>query len=82
MQQNLNAITWLSERGLVAPAAFAEDFIRPESAYPASPRPEHLLVTARKTTWAGEAFHELCRKIAYDLVRLNYTPGLGHYPPA
>ena len=37
MQQNLNAITWLSECGLVAPAAFAKDFIRPESAGPARP---------------------------------------------
>ena len=82
MQQNPDALARFSERGLVAPAAFAEDFIRPESADPARPRPEHFLVTARKTTWAGEAFHELCRKIAYDLVRLNYTPRLGHYPPA
>lgn len=37
MQQNLNAITRLSERRLIAPVAFAENFIRPKSsdlAYP------------------------------------------------
>ena len=82
MQQNLNAITWLSERGLVAPAAFAEDFIRPESAGPACPRPEHLLVATRQAARTGEAFYKLGREIAYDLTRLNYAPGLSHYPPA
>lgn len=82
MQQNLNAITRLSERWLVAPAAFAENFIRPKSAGPAYPRSEHLFVAARQTAGAGEAFYKLGRKITYGLARLNYTPRLGHYPPA
>lgn len=64
MQQNLNAITWLSERRLVAPAAFAEDFIRPESADPARPRPEHFLVAARQAAQTGETLYKLGREIA------------------
>ena len=82
MQQNPDALARLSECGLVAPAAFAEDFIRPESAGPARPRPEHLLVAARQAARTGEAFYKLGREIAYDLTGLNYAPGLGHYPPA
>ena len=64
MQQNPDALAWFSEHGLVAPAAFAEDFIRPESADPARPRPEHLLVAARQAARTHEAFYKLGRKIA------------------
>lgn len=81
MQQNLNAITWLSERRLVTPAAFAENFIRPKSADPAYPRPKHLFVATRQTTRAGKALHELSWKITYSLSWLNYTPRLGQYLP-
>ena len=64
MQQNPDALARLSERGLVAPAAFAEDFIRPESAGPARPRPEHLFVAARQAARTCEAFYKIGRKIA------------------
>ena len=67
MQQNPDTLARFSERGLVAPAAFAEDFIRPESACPASPRPEHLLVAARQAARTCEAFYKLGWEIAYDL---------------
>ena len=81
MQQNPDTLARFSERWLVAPAAFAEYFIRPESADPARPRPKHLFVAAWQAARTGEAFYKLGWEITYDLTRLNYAPGLGHYPP-
>ena len=81
MQQNPDTLARFSERWLVAPAAFAEYFIRPESAGSARPRPEHLLVTARQAARTGGTLYKLGREIAYNLTGLNYAPGLGHYPP-